>query len=183
MCNLYSITTNQTAIIALFRVINRYIGNLAPMLGVFPDHPVPVIRNTQVGSLIAVMRWGMLPPPRMRAKNQKDGISRRITRLLTPNASRNCKKRIGLLIRRLRDRWAAFGLPLQPSVLRHSDRKSTGNVIASTAKEKSDNGKCSQYRPNPQYSFPPYGPIRSDRPNQLHSRACEVARHSEHLRI
>jgi hypothetical protein len=35
MCNLYSITTNQAAIAALFRVINR-----APMAGVFPDHPV-----------------------------------------------------------------------------------------------------------------------------------------------
>jgi hypothetical protein len=39
MCNLYSITTNQAAIIALFRVINRYVGNLAPMSGVFPDYP------------------------------------------------------------------------------------------------------------------------------------------------
>jgi putative SOS response-associated peptidase YedK len=35
MCNLYSITTNQAAIIALFRVVNRYVGNLAPMPGVF----------------------------------------------------------------------------------------------------------------------------------------------------
>jgi hypothetical protein len=25
MCNLYSITTNQAAIIALFRVVNRYV--------------------------------------------------------------------------------------------------------------------------------------------------------------
>jgi hypothetical protein len=41
MCNLYSITTNQAAIIALFRVINRYVGNLPPMLGVFPDYPAP----------------------------------------------------------------------------------------------------------------------------------------------
>jgi hypothetical protein len=31
MCNLYSITTNQEAIHALFRVVNRYVGNLAPM--------------------------------------------------------------------------------------------------------------------------------------------------------
>ena len=45
MCNLYSITTNQAAIIALFRVINRYVGNLAPMSGVFPDYPAPVIRK------------------------------------------------------------------------------------------------------------------------------------------
>ena len=47
MCNLYSITTNQAAIIALFRVVNRYVGNLAPMPGVFPDYAAPVIRNTE----------------------------------------------------------------------------------------------------------------------------------------
>jgi hypothetical protein len=52
MCNLYSITTNQAAIIALFRVINRYVGNLAPMPGVFPDHlrwsatPIPAARKS-----------------------------------------------------------------------------------------------------------------------------------------
>jgi len=34
MCNLYSITTNQAAIAALFRVVNRYVGNLAPMPGI-----------------------------------------------------------------------------------------------------------------------------------------------------
>ena len=50
MCNLYSITTNQAAIIALFRVINRYVGNLPPMPGVFPDYPAPVIRNTDDGT-------------------------------------------------------------------------------------------------------------------------------------
>jgi hypothetical protein len=38
MCNLYSITTNQAAIISLFRVINRYVGNLPPM---------PVILTTE----------------------------------------------------------------------------------------------------------------------------------------
>jgi hypothetical protein len=41
MCNLYSITTNQAAIIALFRVVNRSV----------PDYPAPVIRNTPVGIL------------------------------------------------------------------------------------------------------------------------------------
>jgi hypothetical protein len=39
MCNLYFITTNQAAIIGLFRVINRYLGNLPPMPGVFSDYP------------------------------------------------------------------------------------------------------------------------------------------------
>jgi putative SOS response-associated peptidase YedK len=46
MCNLYSITTNQAAIIALFRAINRHVGNLRPMPGVFPDYPAPVVRDT-----------------------------------------------------------------------------------------------------------------------------------------
>jgi putative SOS response-associated peptidase YedK len=64
MCNLYSITTNQAAIAALFRVVNDYVGNLAPMPGVFPDYPAPVIRNTDTGTDIATMRWGMPPPPR-----------------------------------------------------------------------------------------------------------------------
>jgi hypothetical protein len=49
MCSLYSITTNPAAIIALFRVVNRYVGNLAPMPGVFPDYPAPVVRNTDTG--------------------------------------------------------------------------------------------------------------------------------------
>jgi hypothetical protein len=30
MCNLYSITTNQAAIAALFRVVNRYVGHRSP---------------------------------------------------------------------------------------------------------------------------------------------------------
>ena len=65
MCNLYSITTNQAAIIAVFRVVNRYVGNLAPMPGVFPDYPAPVIRNTDTGTEMTLMRWGMPPPPKI----------------------------------------------------------------------------------------------------------------------
>ena len=60
MCNLYSITTNQAAIIALFRVINRYVGNLPPMPGVFPDYPAPVVRNAGDRELV-MMRWGIPP--------------------------------------------------------------------------------------------------------------------------
>ena len=64
MCNLYSITTNQAAIIALFRVINRYVRNLPPMPGVFPDFPAPVVRNADGDAEeMVLMRWGM-PPPR-----------------------------------------------------------------------------------------------------------------------
>src|SRR6201996_2898827 len=59
MCNLYSITTNQAAISALFRVINRYVGNLAPMPGVFPDYKAPIVRTGADGRELATARWGM----------------------------------------------------------------------------------------------------------------------------
>jgi hypothetical protein len=59
MCNLYSITTNQAAIIALFRVVNRYVGNLPPMPGVFPDYPAPVVRNAGTERELTMMRWGI----------------------------------------------------------------------------------------------------------------------------
>jgi hypothetical protein len=41
-----SLFDHQEAIRALFRVINRYVGNLPPMPGVFPDYPAPVVRNS-----------------------------------------------------------------------------------------------------------------------------------------
>jgi putative SOS response-associated peptidase YedK len=61
ICNLYSITTNQAAIIALVRVVNRCVGTLPPMPGVFPDYPAPVVRNDQGERELVMMRWGMLP--------------------------------------------------------------------------------------------------------------------------
>ena len=64
MCNLYSITTNQAAIINLFRVINRYVGNLAPMPGVFPDYRAPVVRDAGAERELVMMRCGMPPTPR-----------------------------------------------------------------------------------------------------------------------
>lgn len=39
MSNLYSINTNKAAILAFLRVVNRYVGNLPPMPGIFPDDP------------------------------------------------------------------------------------------------------------------------------------------------
>jgi putative SOS response-associated peptidase YedK len=56
MCNLYSITTNQAAISALFRVVNRYVGNLAPMPGVFPDYKAPIVRTGADGRKLATAR-------------------------------------------------------------------------------------------------------------------------------
>jgi hypothetical protein len=33
------------------------------MPGVFPDYPAPVVRNTDAGRELSMMRWGMPPPP------------------------------------------------------------------------------------------------------------------------
>lgn len=63
--HLYSITTNQAAIIAQFRVVNRYVDNLQPMPGIFPDYPAPVIRNAEGDTDLTLMRWGMPPPARV----------------------------------------------------------------------------------------------------------------------
>ncbi|MBR0739659.1 SOS response-associated peptidase family protein [Bradyrhizobium liaoningense] len=59
MCNLYSITTNQAAISELFRVVNRYVGNLAPMPSIFPDYKAPIVRTGAGGRELALARWGM----------------------------------------------------------------------------------------------------------------------------
>jgi hypothetical protein len=39
-------------------VVNRYVGNLAPIPGVFPDYPAPVIRNAGADRELTMMRWG-----------------------------------------------------------------------------------------------------------------------------
>jgi putative SOS response-associated peptidase YedK len=59
MCNLYSITTNQDAIRRLFGALNSRVGNLAPMPGVFPDYPAPIVRNAAEGRELVMARWGM----------------------------------------------------------------------------------------------------------------------------
>jgi putative SOS response-associated peptidase YedK len=77
MCNLYSITTNQAAIIALFRVVNRYVGNLAPMPGVFPDYSAPIVRTGPEGRELATARWGMPSS----SKALMDATKKRATKL------------------------------------------------------------------------------------------------------
>jgi putative SOS response-associated peptidase YedK len=53
----------RRAIAALFRGINRYVGNLPPMPGAFPDYPAPVVRNDGGEREMVMMRWGIPPPP------------------------------------------------------------------------------------------------------------------------
>jgi len=64
MCNLYSITKGQAAIVALARAMRDITGNLPPMPGVFPDYSAPVVRNAVDGVReLAMLRWGMPGPP------------------------------------------------------------------------------------------------------------------------
>src|SRR5258708_4962443 len=38
---------------------NRYVGNLAPMPGVYPDYKAPIVRNGAEGRELVTARWGM----------------------------------------------------------------------------------------------------------------------------
>jgi putative SOS response-associated peptidase YedK len=81
MCNLYSITTNQDAIRALFRVTQDSAGNLPAMPAVFPDWEAPVIRNHESGRELIKMRWGLPNPP------QFGGINTNIRNPASPHTS------------------------------------------------------------------------------------------------
>jgi putative SOS response-associated peptidase YedK len=67
MCNLYSITKGQRAIIEFTRAMRDTTGNLPPMPGVFPDYMAPIVRNAPDGVReLTMARWGMPGPPQFR---------------------------------------------------------------------------------------------------------------------
>lgn len=59
MCNLYSLTKGQAAIIALTRALRDSIGNLPVLPGIFPDYRAPIVRNAGGIRELAMARWGM----------------------------------------------------------------------------------------------------------------------------
>lgn len=60
MCNLYNVTTNQEAIIAITRaMVGSTLGNLEPSFDVYPDQLAPIVRNTPAGRELARVRWGL----------------------------------------------------------------------------------------------------------------------------
>lgn len=80
MCNLYSVTTNQAAIIAIARAMRDTTGNLPPLPGIFPDYMAPVVRNAPDGVReLAMLRWGM--PSSQKA--QLDAAAKRADKLRT----------------------------------------------------------------------------------------------------
>ena len=65
MCNLYSLTKGQAAIIAFTRAMCDATGNLPPQPAIFPDQMAPVVSNGDDGPELAMMRWGFPPPPKV----------------------------------------------------------------------------------------------------------------------
>jgi putative SOS response-associated peptidase YedK len=63
MCNLYSLTKGQAAIIALARAMRDRTGNLSAMPGIFPDYAAPIVRTAADGIReLTLARWGMPSP-------------------------------------------------------------------------------------------------------------------------
>ena len=73
MCNLYSMTKERAAIVALTRAMTDRNGNLPPMPGIFPNYPAPIVRSGNGDRVMALTRWGM-PTPKL--KPNKDGVAR-----------------------------------------------------------------------------------------------------------
>ena len=77
MCNLYSQTKGQAAIVALTRALKDSAGNLPPLPGIFPDYQAPVVANRGGIRELCMMRWGM--PSSQKA--QLDAAGRRADKL------------------------------------------------------------------------------------------------------
>ena len=59
MCNLYSHTKGQQAILAFTQAMVDRTGNLPPQPGIFPDYMAPIVRNSADGRELTMARWGM----------------------------------------------------------------------------------------------------------------------------
>ena len=70
MCNLYSLTKGQAAILEMTRAMVDRTGNLPPLPGIFPDDRAPIVENGPDGRSLAYARWGM-PSPAFALKGRK----------------------------------------------------------------------------------------------------------------
>jgi putative SOS response-associated peptidase YedK len=76
MCNLFSQTKGQQAIIAFTRAMHDRTGNLPPMPAVFPDNAAPIVRNTVDGRELTLARWGMPSPVfALKGRNSDPGVT------------------------------------------------------------------------------------------------------------
>lgn len=66
MCNNYALTRGQAAIREAARAMRDLTGNLAPMPGIYPDYPAPIVRTGADGVReLALARWGMPSSPQV----------------------------------------------------------------------------------------------------------------------
>jgi putative SOS response-associated peptidase YedK len=76
VCNLYSITSNQTSVRQLARTLRDITGNMPPLPGVFPDYQAPIVRKNDGTRELAMARWGMPSPVfALKGRNSDPGIT------------------------------------------------------------------------------------------------------------
>ena len=76
MCNLYSLSKGQAAIIEMTRAMSDQTGNMPLLPGIFPDYSAPIVRNTPQGRGLAMARWGMPSPTfALKGRNSDPGIT------------------------------------------------------------------------------------------------------------
>ncbi|WP_373506344.1 SOS response-associated peptidase [Aestuariivirga sp.] len=76
MCNLYSLSKGQAAIIEMTRAMVDTTGNMPPLPGIYPDYSAPIVRNTPEGRELSYARWGMPSPAfALKGRNSDPGIT------------------------------------------------------------------------------------------------------------
>ena len=85
MCNLYAMTTSQTAIRALARAMRDTTGNLPLLPGIYPDYAAPIVQTAADGVReLAMARWGM-PSPAFALQGRK--VDRGVTNVRNTTSS------------------------------------------------------------------------------------------------
>ena len=76
MCNLYSVTKGQAAIVAITRAMTDKTGNMPTFPGIFPDYAAPIVRNHSGTRELTLARWGMPSPAfALKGRNSDPGIT------------------------------------------------------------------------------------------------------------
>lgn len=62
MRNLYSMTSNQKAILDLTRALHDRSGNMPSLPGIYPNTDAPIVREGDDGRELVMARWEMPSP-------------------------------------------------------------------------------------------------------------------------
>lgn len=76
MCNLYSLTKGQRAILEMARAMVDRTGNMPPFPGIYPDYQAPIVRQAEGARELCYGRWGMPSPAfALRGRKTDPGIT------------------------------------------------------------------------------------------------------------